>query len=72
MAVGTTIAIDFETKRLLDTLKKVLGLKSYDETIRELAQSKNALLLGEIAGILPKNAPPFTRDKKDFDRNIGH
>ncbi len=58
----TTVQVRDETRRLLDRLKKQLGLTSYDEVIRRLFRSKTGLpesLFGACKG-----SRPFVRERE--------
>mgnify|MGYP001579999706 CR=1 FL=1 len=65
---NTTIAVSENTKRLLDVIKKGLGLKTYDETVETLAKEKKKLLLEKYFGIGKGIKTKFVREKND--RNI--
>ena len=53
--MATTVQVKRPTLRILDRLKKELGVKSYDEVIRILAESKRGIpssLFGACRGSL--------------------
>jgi predicted CopG family antitoxin len=59
----TTVQVRDDTRRLLDRLKRQLGLASYDEVIRKLVKSKTGRpesLFGACRG-----SCPFVREKED-------
>jgi predicted CopG family antitoxin len=59
----TTVQVREDTRRLLDRLKRQLGLASYDEVIRKLVGSKAGVpesLFGSCKG-----SHPFVREKED-------
>ena len=60
------IPVKPETRDLLDMYREIYKAKSYDETLRELAQANSFLLLKDLKGIL-KNAPKFKRDHLERD-----
>jgi len=58
----TTVQVRDETRRLLESLKKQMGLPSYDDVIRRLAKSKAGIpdsLFGACRG-----SRPFVREKE--------
>jgi predicted CopG family antitoxin len=61
--VTTTVQVREDTRRLLDKLKRQLGLASYDEVIRKLVNSKTGgpeSLFGACEG-----SRSFVREKED-------
>jgi predicted CopG family antitoxin len=59
----TTVQVREDTRRLLDRLKRQLGLASYDEVIRKLIRSKAnhpESLFGACKG-----SHPFVRETED-------
>ncbi|HLD75795.1 MAG TPA: hypothetical protein VI874_02160 [Candidatus Norongarragalinales archaeon] len=62
------IPVKKETKDTLDLFKKILGTKTYDQTVQELSKANSLKLLTELEGIW-KGAPNFKREKND--RNFG-
>lgn len=59
----TTVQIQDETRRLLDRLKREMGLTSYDEVIRRLSRAKMSLpksLFGACKG-----SHPFVREVEE-------
>ena len=62
----TTVQVRDETRRLLERLKKQMGLFSYDDVIRRLARSKTGIpdsLFGVCRG-----SRRFVREKEDEHR----
>jgi len=62
----TTVQVRDETRRLLERLKKQMGLPSYDDVIRELARSKAGIpnsLFGACRG-----SHRFVRKKENEHR----
>ena len=59
------IPVQKDTKKTLDAIRKVLKTKSYDETVKKMAQSYSYLLIKDLKGSL-KGTPPFKRDKDDW------
>ena len=61
IAMPTTVQVSEETRKLLDGLKRELGLKSYDEVIKKLVKSKHGMpgsLFGACRGSLPFRREP--------------
>jgi len=59
----TTVQVRDETRRLLDRLKREMGLRSYDEVIRRLVRAKTGLpksLFGACKG-----SQPFVREVEE-------
>jgi predicted CopG family antitoxin len=59
----TTVQVRDETRRVLETLKKQMGLRSYDDVIIRLAKSKAAVpdsLFGACRG-----SRRFVRERED-------
>lgn len=59
----TTVQVREETRRMLDKLKKEMGLMSYDEVIRRLLRSETGLpqsLYGACKG-----SHPFVREAEE-------
>jgi predicted CopG family antitoxin len=59
----TTVQVRDETRRLLERLKKEMGLASYDDVIRRLTKSKTGIpdsLYGACRG-----SRRFVREKED-------
>ncbi len=59
----TTVQVRDETRRMLDKLKKQMGLGSYDQVIRRLVASKSGIpdsLFGACKGSFP-----FRRERED-------
>ncbi len=59
----TTVQVRDETRRLLERLKKQMGLPSYDDVIRRLVRSKTGIpgsLFGACSG-----SHRFAREKED-------
>jgi len=59
----TTVQVTEETRRLLEKLKKELGLNSYDDVIKKLAKPKAGVpesLFGACKG-----SAHFVREKED-------
>jgi predicted CopG family antitoxin len=59
----TTVQVSDETRRLLEKLKRQMGLFSYDDVIRRLARSKAGIpdsLFGACRG-----SRRFVREKED-------
>lgn len=59
--MATTVQVRDETRRLLDKLKKEMGLTSYDEVIRTLVKSRTGLpesLFGACKGSRPFRREP--------------
>ncbi len=59
------IPVKEDTKKTLDAFREVFKTKSYDETVKKLAQSRSFLLIKDLEGSL-KGLPPFKRDKDDW------
>jgi len=62
----TTVQVRDETRRLLERLKKQMGLLSYDDVIRRLVKSKAGMpdsLFGACRG-----SRRFVREKEDEHR----
>lgn len=62
----TTVQVRDETRRLLERLKKQMGVFSYDDVIRRLARSKASIpdsLFGACRG-----SHRFVREKEDEHR----
>ena len=62
----TTVQVRDETRRLLERLKKQMGLPSYDDVIRKLVRSKAGIpnsLFGACRG-----SHRFVREKEDEHR----
>ena len=56
MGMATTVQVRDETRRLLDKLKRDMGLKSYDEVIRRLILPRRGIpksLFGACKGSFP-------------------
>ncbi len=62
----TTVQVRDETRRLLEKLKRQMGVLSYDEVIRRLARSK-AGIPDSLFGAC-KNSRGFVREKEDEHR----
>ena len=62
----TTVQVRDETRRLLERLKKEMGLTSYDDVIRRLARSK-AGVPDSLYGAC-KGSHRFVREKEDEHR----
>ncbi len=63
------IPVKKDTKQVLDTFRRVLKTRSYDDTVVRITQSCSYLLIKDLKGSL-KGAPRFKRDKsgwRDFD-----
>jgi predicted CopG family antitoxin len=59
----TTVQVRDQTRRLLDRLKRQLGLRSYDEVIQKLAKPRTGTpdsLFGACRG-----SHPFVRETED-------
>ncbi len=59
----TTVQVREDTRRLLDRLKRQLGLASYDKVIKKLVESKAGhpeSLFGACKG-----SHPFVRERED-------
>lgn len=59
----TTVQVRDETRKLLDRLKREMGLRSYDEVIRRLVRTKTGLpksLFGACKG-----SQPFVREVEE-------
>ncbi len=69
MPSKTTIQLDIGTKKFLDSLKEVYGVKTYDAVINKLIQKKSKSMYGALAD----EGPPISmkeilkglRDKHD-------
>ena len=59
------IPVREETKKTLDAIREALKTKSYDETVKKMAQSYSYLLIRDLKGTL-KGLPPFKREKDDW------
>jgi predicted CopG family antitoxin len=62
----TTVQVKDETRRILDRLKRELGLNSYDEVISRLVRKRTGSpesLFGACKG-----SEPFIREKEDEHR----
>jgi predicted CopG family antitoxin len=62
----TTVQVRDETRRLLERLKKQMGLFSYDDVIRRLARSK-AGIPDSLFGVC-RGSHRFVREKEDEHR----
>ena len=58
------IPVKRDTKKLVDVLRKNMGTKSYDETLKKLARTNSILVLKDLRGLL-KGTPPFEREKHE-------
>ena len=61
--MATAVWVQDETRRLLDRLKKEMGLKSYDDVIRRLVKAEIGLptsLFGACRG-----SQPFVREVEE-------
>ncbi|MHB1907815.1 MAG: hypothetical protein ACYCQJ_02955 [Nitrososphaerales archaeon] len=64
--MSTTVHVSAETRRLLEKLKKEMGLESYDEVIGKLAKKQTGTpesLFGACKG-----SKPFKREIEDEHR----
>jgi len=64
--MSTTVQISNETRRLLETLKNEMGLKSYDEVIGRLAKKEVHMqdtIFGECKGSKPFRREPELEHK---------
>lgn len=59
---STTVQVSLETRRLLEKLKKEMGLQSYDEVIGKLAK-KEAGIPASLFGAC-KGSKPFRREQE--------
>ncbi len=59
------IPVQENTKKTLDQIRELLKTKSYDETVKKMAQSYSYLLIKDLRGSL-KGTQPFKRDKDDW------
>lgn len=57
--MATTVQVRDETRRVLDKLKKEMGLRSYDEVIRKLVRSSEGLRESFFGAC--KGSRPFKR-----------
>ena len=60
--MATTVQVRDETRRLLEKLKRDMGLGSYDEVIRTLAKSKTGLPKSHFGAC--KGSRPFVRERE--------
>ncbi|MBI4043602.1 MAG: hypothetical protein HY393_02230 [Candidatus Diapherotrites archaeon] len=70
LSVGTTtIQVQQDTKKLLDSLKEVYSVKTYDQVINKLIQKKSKSMYGALADegkpISMKEILKGLRDKHD-------
>ncbi len=69
MSDTTTIQIQHETKKFLDSLKEAYGVKTYDQVINKLIQKKSKSMHGALADadnpISMKEILKGLRDKND-------
>lgn|GEM_PF-5163311 len=65
--VYTSIGISYETKGLLDLLKKEHKVKSYDMLLALMANREKGALIDSIFGIAPGKGG-FRRNTDEFER----
>lgn len=58
------IPVRRDTKKLVDVLRKNMGTKTYDETLRHMARTNSIMVLKDLRGIF-KGMPRFERDKRE-------
>ncbi|MFH1246862.1 MAG: hypothetical protein V1644_00640 [Candidatus Micrarchaeota archaeon] len=59
------IPVKENTKEVLDTFRRIFGVRSYDDTVIRMTQSCSYLLIKDLEGSL-KDTPRFKRDKSDW------
>ncbi|MFH0861817.1 MAG: hypothetical protein V1875_02195 [Candidatus Altiarchaeota archaeon] len=68
--MNTTIQVNIETKNVLERVKETYHVKSYDDAIRKLINTKTQSLYGSLAtkkNMQMKDILAGLRDKNDRD-----